>query len=68
MNLKPILESIVSELESIAATVGAIEAVLAEKKLLDPNIVETRLPGPLRKMQERLIGIRTSISQLPDSL
>jgi hypothetical protein len=68
MNLKQILESVVAELESIAATVGAIEAVLIEKKTLDPNDVETLVPNALRKMQERLIGIRTSISRLPDSL
>lgn len=66
MNLKQILESIISELENIGAVASATEAALFERKLLNPNQIDAHVPSLQKELQRRLQGLRASISELPD--
>ncbi len=66
MKLKQILESIVTELEHVGAMVAAIEATLVAQKLLTPGQIENRLEDVQIEIQNKLVGVRASIAQLPE--
>lgn len=66
MKPKQILESIVIELEHVGTMVAAIEATLVAQKLLTPGQIENRLEDVQIEIQNKLVGVRASIAQLPE--
>jgi hypothetical protein len=66
MNLKQILESIVTELEHVGAMVAAVQATLVAQDLITSGQIENRAEDVQIEVQNRLAGVRASIAQLPE--